>query len=653
MPESGGLPRRSRSNDSLDPTRISGSGRMVRDDSSAHRQSPRASQQSDFRSSGMRDASAAPNGSASRQTRRQRLSFWQVLFGRGSQKTSRRSAAQAKRKDLNATSVHPPHALLQRLNQGSQRSSSEQTASKLADKQVRQAVLGRSRQFSGSTSAANTNAVKRKGKVSPRQETSYRSGSSQSFPLSSGASTIPAFQSRSQLDGREQANALTLKREARQRTRPGGTSKRSYGPGVDRTSATDFKFSGAQAHKQEPTRPRSRSFSAGLYAARMLILSVGIGVLAGTMLSMVDPGSRLSAGASQQATKKTAAVEMAQANPGAATAQGTPSIESTSLDASAVQLPKTGQELAILKADLQALALKMPQLTPGIFLYELDSSAYLDLNGGASFAAASTIKVPILIAFFQDVDAGKIRLDELLTMRKELVAGGSGEMQGLPVGTQFTALETVTKMITISDNTATNMVIARLGGMSALDQRFRSWGLVSTAINSLLPDLSGTNTTSPRDMALLMTRISQGELVSIRSRDRVLDIMQRTVNRSQLPQGLGKGATIAHKTGDIGGMIGDVGLIDMPSGKRYALTVLVKRSFNDDSAYDLVQKASRTVYQYLNRAPADQNRPTTSRPLAPGQSSPQAGTDPAHSGALIMPTETAITQSPSLDTATR
>ncbi|MBW4580074.1 MAG: class A beta-lactamase-related serine hydrolase [Tildeniella nuda ZEHNDER 1965/U140] len=381
----------------------------------------------------------------------------------------------------------------------------------------------------------------------------------------------------------------------------------------------------------------------------MLILSVGVGVLAGTMLSMLDPASRLSAGASQQATKKTDAVEAAQVSPATVTAQSAPLV-----DASAVQLPQMGQELTTLKADLQTLALQMPQLTPGIFLFDLDSSAYLDLNGGASFAAASTIKVPILIAFFQDVDAGKIRLDEPLTIRKELVGGGSGEMQGLPVGTQFTALETVTKMITISDNTATNMVIARLGGMAALDQRFRSWGLVSTAVNSLLPDLSGTNTTSPRDLSLLMTRISQGELVSMRSRDRLLDIMRRTVNRSQLPQGLGKGATIAHKTGDIGGLIGDVGLIDMPNGKRYALTVLVKRSHNDDRAYDLVEKASRTVYRYLNRAQAAPRRPTSS-PLLPGdQSPPQAGNAaPAYSGTPSMSTETAITQSPTIDTATR
>lgn len=611
---------------------------MLRDDSSSHQQPPRDQQVGDVQSS-------------RRLARRQRLTLWQVLFGQSKKNTSRRSALQqAKRKNVNA-SIDPPRNLLQRLQQRSQRSAtSEQIASKLVENQVRQAVLGRSRQLAGGSPTANTSAGKRKEKVFLRQESFHRAGSTPSSLRDSGSDAIPTFQALPQVAKRDQANALTLKREARRRTHQSGGGNRSHSLSAERSPATDLKDSSAQTRQRgNHSRSRSRSFSAGLYAARMLILSVGVGVLVGTMLSMLDPASRLPAGASQQATKKTDAVEAAQVSQAATTAQSAPS-----MDASAVQLPKMGQELTTLKADLQALALQMPQLTPGIFLFDLDSSAYVDLNGGASFAAASTIKVPILIAFFQDVDAGKIRLDEPLTIRKELVGGGSGEMQGLPVGTQFTALETVTKMITISDNTATNMVIARLGGMAALDQRFRSWGLVSTAVNSLLPDLSGTNTTSPRDMALLMTRISQGELVSMRSRDRLLDIMQRTRNRSQLPQGLGKGATIAHKTGDIGGLIGDVGLIDMPNGKRYALTVLVKRSFNDDRAYDLVQDTSRTVYQYFTRVQKDPSR-STSSPLPPsGQSSPQAGSATlVHPGTLNVPAETAITQSSSLDTATR
>ena len=61
-------------------------------------------------------------------------------------------------------------------------------------------------------------------------------------------------------------------------------------------------------------------------------------------------------------------------------------------------------------------------------MVDLDTGNYVDVNGSTSFPAASTIKVPILLAFFQDVDAGKIRLDEMLTMQQDMVAGGSGDM---------------------------------------------------------------------------------------------------------------------------------------------------------------------------------------------------------------------------------
>ena len=234
-------------------------------------------------------------------------------------------------------------------------------------------------------------------------------------------------------------------------------------------------------------------------------------------------------------------------------------------------------------------------------MIDLDTNSYVDFSGTATFPAASTIKVPILVAFFQDVDAGKIRLDEQLVMRPELIGSGSGDMQYQPPGTKFSALETAFKMIAISDNTATNMLIARLGGAAALNQRFQSWGLTATVIRNPLPDLQGTNTTSPRDLANLMAWVNQGDLVSMRSRDRLLDIMRQTVNDSLLPQGLGEGATIAHKTGDIGSLIGDVGLVDMPNGKRYVIAALVKRPFNDMQAPALINQISQTTYRALSQ----------------------------------------------------
>ncbi|NJR52046.1 MAG: serine hydrolase, partial [Leptolyngbyaceae cyanobacterium CSU_1_3] len=258
---------------------------------------------------------------------------------------------------------------------------------------------------------------------------------------------------------------------------------------------------------------------------------------------------------------------------------------------------------------IQTLVAQQPQLTTGMMVVDLDTNAYLSLNAATALPCASTIKLPVLVAFFQDVDAGKIRLDELLTMRPDLVATEAGDMQYQPPGSQFTALDIATHMITVSDNTATNLLIDRLGGKDALNQRFQSWGLKTTAIRNLLPDIEGTNTSSPQDLVSLMGLVSNGKLLSIRSRDRLLDIMRRTVTNSLLPSGLGAGATIAHKTGNIGTMTGDVGLVDMPSGKRYLIGVMVKRPRDDERGEELIRQASRLTYQYFSQPVAPPAQP--------------------------------------------
>lgn len=326
-----------------------------------------------------------------------------------------------------------------------------------------------------------------------------------------------------------------------------------------------------------------------LYTFRLLILGVGVGAIAGTLLSVLDPTNRIKA--------------------------ETPTAETHSEVTEVAIVPgsrlKLTQEMSSLKTTVEQLAAKQKNLLPGVFFVDLDTGGYLDVNGNTTFASASMIKVPILVAFFQDVDAGKIRLDESLTLKKELIGGGSGDMQYKPLETKFTALETATKMIVISDNTATNLLIERMGGVAALNERFLSWGLTATQIRNLLPDLEGTNTTSPKDLAHLMALVNEGDLMSMRSRDRMLDIMQRTVTNTLLPRGLGEGATIAHKTGDIGSLVGDVGLVDMPNGKRYIAVAMVKRPHNDGRAQELIRQISRAAYQELNKPNLEQILRTT------------------------------------------
>ena len=330
-------------------------------------------------------------------------------------------------------------------------------------------------------------------------------------------------------------------------------------------------------------KPMARTM---LYALRLLIVGVGIGAIVGTVLSVFDPATRITTAGSQSNT-----IEQAQPQP-------TPN---TPVAAEGLFL---SQENISLKTAVQNLVASEPNLTPGVFLVDLESGTYVDINANLAFPAASTIKLPIIIAFFQDVDAGKIRLDETLTLQPQMVVGGSGDMQYKPVGTHFSVLDVATKMMTISDNTAANMLITRLGGMEALNQRFQSWGLTATAIRNPLPDLQGTNSTSPKDLGSLMAMVSKGNLVSMSSRDRLLDIMRRTVRNQLLPSGLGAGATIAHKTGDIGTMLADAGLVDMPTGKRYIISVMVQRPNNDAHAERLISAISRVTYQQLNQTPA-------------------------------------------------
>ncbi|MFW6264044.1 MAG: serine hydrolase [Cyanobacteriota bacterium] len=379
------------------------------------------------------------------------------------------------------------------------------------------------------------------------------------------------------------------------KTPPPRRVKRGKRPSQRRVSVADKpRLAPQSVRSSRPTGPYSskskvsgsprpqRPSSPLIYTIRLLILGFGIGAIAGTLLSALDPATYL-ARDSHAADETT--------------------VEQPSNETTLAPVIMLSQEMAALKEKIQALAAPKTQLTPGVFIVDLDTGAYVDIEGSTVFSAASMIKVPILIAFFQDVDEGKVRLDEMLTMTEDVIGGGSGNMQYQQPGTKFSALDTATRMIVISDNTATNMIIERLGGAESLNSRFYNWGLTSTVIRNPLPDLEGTNTTSPKDLADLMAMVNQGQLVSLRSRDRLLHIMRQTKTNTLLPRGLGKDATIAHKTGDIGSLVGDVGLIDMPSGKRYLAAVMMKRPHNDPQAQELIRQISREVYNYLEQPP--------------------------------------------------
>ena len=170
-------------------------------------------------------------------------------------------------------------------------------------------------------------------------------------------------------------------------------------------------------------------------------------------------------------------------------------------------------------------------------------------------------------------------------------------------------------MIRISDNTATNLLIQRIGGIQVLNDQFKAWGLKSTVIRNFLPDLTGTNTTSTEDLVRTIAMVDSGDALRPRTRDLFREVMSTSKTNRLLPggflQGLGvqkkdidynlliKGYRIYNKTGDIGIAYADAGLIQMPDNTRAVAGFIVKGPFNDPRSSQLIREMAQALVPVL------------------------------------------------------
>ncbi len=407
-------------------------------------------------------------------------------------------------------------------------------------------------------------------------------------------------------EGRRQTTALTTGMAAVVAATTAGLAALAIPPNQEDSGTPQRRFS--------PQRRLAKLPPPALYALRLVILGIGVAAIAGTLLSAFSPSNVVS---SSGDTTTTSAANARRGNANALPGQGAVSVAAL----------QPSSEITRLKAQLEQLATLTPGLTPAVYAFDIDSGRYVDLNGTSAVAAASTIKVPILVAFLQQVDAGNLALNQSIVLQEHHVAGGSGTMGTEAMGSEYTAFEVATRMIIYSDNTATNMMIEALGGQETLNQQFATWGLEATVLRNSLPDLEGTNTISSRDLALLMVLVDQGNVLSRRSRERLVSIMQRTENRSLIAYNLRDGSLVANKTGDIASALGDVALVDTPNGNRYALSIMVQRPNNDGRASELIRRITETVHREMNQPLAP-----VGRAVSPGHA-PATESNPANSEA--------------------
>jgi beta-lactamase class A len=261
-----------------------------------------------------------------------------------------------------------------------------------------------------------------------------------------------------------------------------------------------------------------------------------------------------------------------------------------------IKSPALTKPMLKLTARLRNLAALNHQIKPGIFIYDYNTGKYVDVNANTEFSTASMIKIPILLQLFRRVDEGFVNLNDKMVLTDYYITEGSGFLQYKPPGTKLTVLRLAQQMIQESDNTATNMLLSAIGGVNDFNRAVKSWGFSTTHMSNWLPDLEGTNVATPRDFGKLLYNIDNPDFLSLRSRAKIINIMSNVRNRFLIQAGLPDNVQFIHKTGDIGRMLGDAGIVILPDGRKYIIVVMAERPWNSYSAKQFIIDASKITY---------------------------------------------------------
>ena len=197
------------------------------------------------------------------------------------------------------------------------------------------------------------------------------------------------------------------------------------------------------------------------------------------------------------------------------------------------------ERLTILEKSLDELAKKYPTIHPAITVWDFNTGKYADINGSETFSAASIIKVPVLISLFKSIEANRLSIYDEMYLTNYYKASGSGKLQYDAIGKKVTIDQLAKIMIQDSDNSATNMIMSKLGSMTSVNSDIRNWGIKNTHIQTWLPDLRGTNYTTTNDMATMLFNLDNPTFLSINSREYIVDYMSHVKNVAPFPKPCG------------------------------------------------------------------------------------------------------------------
>jgi len=266
-----------------------------------------------------------------------------------------------------------------------------------------------------------------------------------------------------------------------------------------------------------------------------------------------------------------------------------------------------------LRRALEEIARGYPGVA-GISVKNLVTGEVLSIRGDEPYPSASLIKVAVLVAMLEEVRKGTMRLDERVSMIARDRVGGSGVLQHMGSGLEPTAGDLAWLMITLSDNTATNLILDKIN-VRTVWERMEALGLPRTKIHSktflratsVAMDSSvkyGLGVTTPNETLRLFEMLHAGRAVSPALDSLAMAMLRANQDNAKLQRWLPEDVAFAHKTGDVDAARSDCGVIYGPDAP-VAVCVMTRENRDHSYAPDnpanlLMARIGHAVFRHYN-----------------------------------------------------
>lgn len=259
----------------------------------------------------------------------------------------------------------------------------------------------------------------------------------------------------------------------------------------------------------------------------------------------------------------------------------------------------------------------------GVAVKHLKSGVAFRYRADVPMPTASLIKLPVMIETYRQSAAGQVDLDEMLTLGESDKVPGSGILRThFSAGTKLSLRDAVRLMMAYSDNTATNLVLDRIG-LKSTSATMEKLGFAETKIHakvyrrdtSVFPERSrkyGLGSTTADDMLALLERLEAGRLADKQATAELTEHLLHCENKTRLPGLLPTGTKVAHKTGSVSKVRTDAGIIFSPSGP-IAVCVLTaenadRRWSETNAGHRLCAQVAKIAYDHFNAKPGSSEK---------------------------------------------